>query len=51
MAVVGRFKQELTAIPDDQLLVLGGPSASAAGRPLGTLCGNVGGVLRAFMQK
>ena len=35
MAVVGRFKQELTAIPDDQLLVLGGPSASAAGRAVG----------------
>ena len=35
MAVVGRFKQELAAIPHNQLLVLGGPSASAAGRAVG----------------
>ena len=32
MAVLGRLQHELTAVPDDQLLVLGGPSANGAGR-------------------
>ena len=32
MAVLGRLQHELTVVPDDQLLVLGGPSASGAGR-------------------
>ena len=32
MAVLGRFQHELTAIPDDQMLVLSGLSASASGR-------------------
>ena len=51
MAVVGRFKQELTAIPDDQLLVLGGTSASAAGRAVGGTGRDVGGGLHAILQK
>ena len=32
MAVLERFQHELTAIPDDQMLVLSGPSTSASGR-------------------
>ena len=34
MAVLGRLQHELTVVPDDQLLVLGGPSASGAGRAI-----------------
>ena len=34
MAVVGRFQHKLTAIPDDQLQVLSGPSASTAGKTI-----------------
>ena len=35
MVVLGRLQHELAAIPNDQLLVLGGPSASGAGRAIG----------------
>ena len=34
MAALERFQHGLTAIPDDQLLVLSGPSVSAAERAL-----------------
>ena len=35
MAALGRLQHDLTATSDDQLLVLGGHSASAAGRAIG----------------
>ena len=35
MAVLERLQHELTAIHDDQLLVLGGPSASGVERAIG----------------